>query len=70
MSNFMMFWRSADLDSVIRHNAVAGRPARNRRHLACADHSPAELAAFERSLHREVAATARPHGPRPRLVTH
>ena len=55
MSNFMMFWRSADLDSVIRRNTAAGRPRRNERHLPCSEHSAAELAAFERSLHRAVS---------------
>lgn len=55
MSNYMMFWRSAGLDQAIHKN----RPQRissQRSHVSCSDHSPAELAAFERSLKKTKLA--------------
>ena len=57
MSNHLMFWRSAGLERVICKNR--SQPRRRRRdqdHLPCSRHSAAELAAFERSLRKPVAA--------------
>ena len=61
MSNHLMFWRSAGLDQTIHKN----RPQRfrsERSHVPCSDHSPAELAAFERSLQKgkRAVSQARP----------
>ena len=51
MSNHMMFWRSAGLDQAIHKNRP--RHIRSERsHVPCSHHSPAELAAFERSLQK------------------
>lgn len=50
MANHLMFWRSAGLEQAIDHNQPRRGSGHNRRHLSCAEHSPAEVAAFERSL--------------------
>ena len=50
MANHLMFWRSAGLEQTIHHNQSRRRTQQDRRHLSCAEHSPAEVAAFERSL--------------------
>ncbi len=55
MANHMMFWRSAELEQAIHKNRPQRSPSSDRRHVACSDHSPAELAAFERSLGKPVA---------------
>ena len=49
MANYLMFWRATGLEQAIHKNLMPRRRA-ERRHLACSEHSPAELAAFERSL--------------------
>ena len=56
MANHMMFWRSAGLEQAIDHNRSRSRPQHDRRHLSCAEHSPAEVAAFERSLSKPVCS--------------
>ncbi|NIA67607.1 hypothetical protein HBA54_03290 [Pelagibius litoralis] len=52
MSNHLMLWRSAGLKEISHRN----RARRDRRHMSCEKHSPAETAAFERSLRKAVCA--------------